>query len=182
MIKAKRLKNTVNAQRNVKNTVDAAEFKDLERYLRKNHNVVFDFSFGKSFNSCRTNRFDNRLRDAQDFIDKFKDAMRTVGKLSKHSVAELFDNSNDFRHCHDIDDKDAVVREIIETVYGDDEFVKQNCEGERFYQAGYEKGVRFIGIIKANVFYVVLTDYFHDLYPDDKRNTRSRKSHNYSIG
>ena len=68
---------------------------------------------GKSFNSCRTSRFDNCLRDAADFVERFKDSMRTINKLSQHSVAELFDGGNEFRHCHSIDDKDDVVRNAL---------------------------------------------------------------------
>lgn len=175
---SKQLKNTVDVRRNVKNTITVGE---VDRFLRKNANVVFDFSFGKAFHSCRTRRFDNLLKSPLEFISKFKDAMQTIEKLSKHSVADLFGNNKDFRHCHAVDDKDDVVRAIVDALYGDNEFVKQNCEGEQFFQAGYEAGVRFVGIIKANVFYVALTDYFHDLYPDEKQNERSRKSHKYSI-
>ena len=41
--------------------------------------------------------------------------------------------------------------------------------------------MRLVGVLKANVFYVIFVDYFHDLYSDDKKNVQSKKTHNYSI-
>ena len=181
MSKDKKIKSNVRQQRNVKNTVDWISVDEINTYLRKNRNVVFDFSAGKSFCSCRTNQFDNHLSGVSDFIEKFKELIDVIGKLSQHRVSELFDNNNNFRHCHSIVDKDCVARNVIDALYSDDDYVKQFCEGEKLYQAGYDKGVRLVGILKTNVFYVVFVDYFHDLYPDDKKNIRSKKTHNYSI-
>lgn len=180
MKNSKRVKNTVKTQHNVKNSVDTQRQNEINQYLRRNVNVVFDFSAGKVFDSCRTGNFDNMLRDEKEFVEKIKETMKAVRKLSQHTVAELFD-SGSFRHCHNVEDKTDVVLEFVKKIY-DDDFVTQNWEEETFYQAGLEDGVRLVGTVKGNVFCVVTVDYFHSLYPDAKMNTRSKKTHSYSIG
>ena len=177
---SKRVKNTVQTQRNVKNIVDTQKQNELNQYLRRNVNAVFDFSTGKAFGSCRTGNFDNMLRDEKEFVEKLKETMKAVCKLSQHTIAELFD-SGAYRHCHNLEDKADTVLNFVKKIYGDD-FVTQNWEEETFYQAGFEDGVRLIGTVKGNVFFVVTVDYFHSLYADGKMNTRSKKTHSYSIG
>lgn len=171
----KKVRNTIEQQKIVNNIINTG----LDDYLKKNRPIVFDFSLMDVFRSVQTNDFDNFLKDEHDFIEKFKELMTMVSKLSQYSVSEIF-SKTEFRHCHKIEDKEEIVLTMLRKKF-DDSTVKQKFEGEEFYQAGYEKGVRVIGTLKGNVFSVVLVDYFHDLYPDNRRNIRSKKSYKYSL-
>ena len=98
---SKKVKNTVESKKVVNNIMDAG----LDDYLRKNRPIIFDFSLKDVFRSIQTNDFDNFLKDEQDFIEKFKELMTMVSKLSQYSASELF-GKTDFRHCHKIEDKE----------------------------------------------------------------------------
>ena len=171
----RKVNNTVKPQLTVKNNVPA----DTSRRSLK---IVFDFSMGLAFNSCTVGDFNNFLKSETDFVDKFRQILTAVHKLSEKTVAELFDTGSGYRHCHSVQDKESAVLTVLKKLYGfDDDFLTQNYGGEKFYQAGLEKGVRFIGTIAGNVFRIHIVDYFHDLYPDDRRNIRAGKTHRYSL-
>lgn len=181
-MKNRQIKNSCAPKNNVKNLIDVSQKDALEQYLRSNLSITFDFSALKCFNSCKVNQFNNFLTGDKDFIGKMKQTFELVQKLSSKSVAELFDASNNYRHCHEISgEKETVVHNILEKLYPDSQYILQNYDGETFYQAGLEKDVRLIGIITGNIFKVLIIDYFHDLYSDEKKNIRSGKTHGYSV-
>lgn len=177
---SKKIKNPIQPKRAVKNNTPVGG-EDALQYSRHNLKIVFDFAMGQAFNSCETGGFNNYLKSEADFADKFRQILTAVHKLSDKTVSELFDASG-YRHCHNLEGKEDAVFNIMKKLHGfDDDYLTQNYGGERFYQAGLEQSVRLIGTIAGNIFRVLVVDYFHDLYSDEKHNVRAAKTHRYSL-
>ena len=97
------------------------------------------------------------------------------------------------RHCHLI--KQEEKRELVHKCFVEslkecvsqpdqrEDYWAQITEGEKLYQIGFEKEWRFIGIYKENrnLFYILLFDWHHSLFPDERRNTINLKLMKYSL-
>ena len=155
----------------------------INSQLYKTENIVIDLSFKGAFVSCKCNDFDNYLHDESEFVQKFKKMIENVNKLSDHTAEELMRDKG-FRHCHKIEadvDTESILKEIARKIGKDDEYVTQLIGGENLYQLGFETEVRLIGLMSGNVFRTLFIDYHHNLYPDEKRNSRGRQRNNYSL-
>ena len=183
LFRSPRLWRGLNGQ-SVKNIVNIEEIKT---YLYKNQNALFDFSYPYALCSGKTNQFNNYLRDLDDFAEKLKGIILNINKLSSFTLEHLMIKKR-FRHCHKIDDihqtiaKNA-IKEIIQMHRPQDSdiYYSQNIEEEVLYQTGFETGIRFVGIVDGNVFKIFLIDFYHDLYPDERQNSRSKSSHCFSF-
>ena len=180
----KKIKNTINKQSNVKNTIKIEEIKS---YLYKKQNALFDFSYPYALCSGKTNQFNNYLQNLDDFTEKLKDIILNINKLSASTLESLI-IKGEFRHCHKIDDKhQAVAKTAIKEIirkhrpHDSDVYYSQNIEDEDLYQTGLETGIRLVGIIDGNVFKIFLIDFYHDLYSDERQNSRSKSSHHFSF-
>ena len=145
--------------------------------------VVFDFSFEGAFVSCKYGKFDNFLHGKEEFADKFASAVKNIIKLSAFSPKQLMSDSR-FRHCHAVSsDKspDKIIKKILQSRGKSETYYKQLVGNEKIIQLGYQEEVRFVGMFRGNIFHVLFIDYHHDLYPDEKKNTRPRQSNRFSL-
>lgn len=139
---------------------------------RTSETLIFDFSSPSAWCSCKMGDFDSYLLGEEDFVEKFRCAMKVVRNLSGQKPAEVF-NSGSFWHCHVLsDDKSNIVIKLLTTKLG---LKEQVIEGEQLMQAGIDDSLRMVGTCVGYVFNVYLVDYNHSLYPDEKKN-RSNKT------
>lgn len=142
-------------------------------------NVIFDFSSKTAFCSISYGDFNNYLKSANDYVEQFRTLMKNVGILSNYTLAALI-NGGSHKHCHKIEgDREKLARSIIRKLFSDDRVYDQEIDAEELFQLGSQDGVRVIGIIKGNIFRVYFIDYFHDLCPDDRRNTRNTRNYKF---
>ena len=80
----------------VNNIIDLEK---LDSHLYNNCNMVIDFSFEGAFVSCKQGEFSNYLQNEKEFIQKFRDMMADVQKLSQKTPNKIF-NGGEYRHCH----------------------------------------------------------------------------------
>lgn len=172
--KSGKIKNTIQVGKNAKSTIEPSD-----DYKKKT--AVFDFSFIGVFQAVEIREFNNFTKDATDYIKQLRVMMKNVSKLSQKTLNELVVGGS-YRHCHKIDDdNDALARDIIRTLFNANSLSNYDQElgDEGLYQLGLQDGVRFIGTINGNIFRVYFVDYFHSLYPDERRNERNLRNYNF---
>lgn len=156
---------------------------ELSSELYKNNYIAFDLSFKGCFYSVNKKFFNNCLKDADDFVIRYRECMNALNKLSGHTIEELMLNAG-FRHCHPLETKDEkkahkIIKELCRKAEVDDSYIQQNIGAETIFQIGYEGSARFFGLCDGNIFRLLFIDYFHDYFPDERRNERNLKKHNY---
>ena len=75
-----------NIKPNIK--ISAIDKDSLRRELYNNYQMVVDFSFEGSFVSCSKNNFNNYLLNQKNFIEKFRELIDDISKLSQKTVRE----------------------------------------------------------------------------------------------
>lgn len=166
---------------NPTNKIPQIDTKDsLSNYLYNNMNVVIDFSYDTAFLSCHTTDMDNYLKDEFEFINKFREIVSNVQKLSEKTLQTLI-NGKEYRHCHKVSwspKAQDILKKLHRELERTEEY-EQVFEGEEFFQFGLLGAVRFYGIIKANIFYVAFIDYYHSFDYDERYNERNTKQYSF---
>ena len=142
-------------------------------------NIVFDLSFDGLYYSVehkyKNGDFTNYLESAHDFVEKFKVMRKLITDFSRRKFTDILK----LPHCHALEKERAVLAEkciekarLAANSAVSNNFDKQVLDGERLYQLGQEKGIRLIGIYDSNkgIFYVMMIDYHHRIYYDQKKN------------
>lgn len=165
----------------------------IKPYEDKEKRIVFDISFKGLFYFVDCKGFTNRLRNEKDFSEKFSRFIKLIHELEKKEFRQELILNPGMRHCHQINQKEkrelvhkCFVESLKECVSQSDQredYWAQITEGEKLYQIGFEREWRFIGIYKENrnLFYILLFDWHHSLFPDDRRNTINPKQMKYSL-
>lgn len=185
MGKDKKRRKVPKVQKPRKNNVDLGR----EDQTLNPNGVVFDLSFEFLFWLINENKFFNKCMNEIHFIEATMSMHEIIYKLSGKSSNELFRNGG-FRHCHKLENEqrkiaiEAITRAIIESgkTKNDAEEIADHLLGsENLYQAGYDKGARVIGTLeKDEVFRILLLDFHHQIFPDDKKNKLNEKRCVYS--
>lgn len=173
----KKIKNPVNNTTNVKNIKT-----DNDKFM--SDNIIMDFSFkGLFLSNSENNKFDNYLKNAEDFSLQFKKLHKNVILLSKHSMNELLRNH---KHCHSVKDEEEdklkfIIKKYFDNLKIQDMQYIQEIDQADMYQLGEQDSIRFYGTIIDNIFKVYLIDYFHTLYDDEKYNVRNKRNYKYTV-
>jgi hypothetical protein len=142
-------------------------------------NVIFDFSSKTSFCSISHSGFNNYLKNADDYVEQFRTLMKNVSLLSEYTLSTLI-NGRGYDHCHKIEgDKDKLARSVIRKLFSNDRVYEQEIDAEDLFQLGFQDSIRIVGTIKGNIFRVYFIDYFHDLYPDNRYNSRNERNYKF---
>lgn len=172
-----KIKNTV-----VPNKINMDNIPDniRETYSYNKNKTIIDFSFPGAFISCECGKFNNYLKDKDNYIDKFRKLMCEVKNLSDFTLYELINNGRS-RHCHQVPKEDEnkasnIIKEIFNVINENNkDAFDQEIGAESIYQLGLQSEIRIFGTIKGNVFRVYFIDYFHDFNFDQRRNERNKK-------
>lgn len=156
----------------------------MNQFNSDNKNICIDFSlFPFCFRCVKTENFTNKLKNANQFFEKFKRLFETdIPALIQFS----FDNvkKETKRHSHAIltDTKEySVVIDVVKALFksdkGDDYsdrdfelFLNNNINEYHVWQLGISSGIRLFGIRRSNVFSVLFIDYHHLIYPNKNYN------------
>ena len=159
----------------------------MNQFNSDNKNICIDFSlFPFCFRCVKTENFTNKLRNANQFFEKFKRLFETD---IFSFIQFFFDNvkKETKRHSHAIltDTKEySVVIDVVKSLFksykGDDYsdrdfelFLNNNINEYYVWQLGISSGIRLFGIRRSNVFSVLFIykeSFYNTLGVYDKEN------------
>lgn len=161
-------------------TIAGVPEKTVKEDIFKQWNITFDLSFKGCFCSVKEQDFNNFLKDEKDFAVQHKKLVDILNKLSEHTMNELISNGN-YAHCHTASDEKAyrIIKNICEKIGLSNMYFEQNIGSEKIYQLGINDSVRIFGTVNGNVFRLLFIDYFHEFFPDQRRNERNGKNYKF---
>ena len=164
--------------------ISSLDPENVNEYLYKTQNAVFDFSLKTSFVSCEMNGLNNCLRNESEFIEKFRKLMIDVDAMSLQPISQL-NYSGGFRHCHNIAGREQeavnIIKKLGEKCDYSEQKIEQMIGGEMIFQFGNHTEIRIFGFIQGNVIKVLFIDWFHDFSYDERQNERNKKLYSYSV-
>ncbi len=148
-------------------------------------NIVVDFSrFPFCFRTITidkyTNKYTNKLKDADEFFEMFNILItKLIPYVSQYRPSDIFKN----KHCHILksdrnkEEYDLCLKVIekLNKEYNNSDFevFKSNhIYDYQMYELGIVGGIRLIGILHLNIFSVLFIDYHHLIFPSSKYNQR----------
>lgn len=170
-VRRRKIQNTSSIKQEVKNTV--------QPHSPLGGWISFDMAFVGLFRFVTVGNFTNKVKDEKDFKDKFSLFIKFMQDVKKKNFIRELINDKGMRHCHilDSDKTQEAQKYITESMKGlipnAEDVWNQLFGGETLFQLGRTKGLRIIGTFdeSKNVFHVLLFDWHHRLYPDERRNT-----------
>lgn len=175
MAKGKKVRNSIDPNKKVKNIIELGE---LDSYLYTNYNMIVDFSFAGVFVSCKQGNFNNYLQNDKEFMQKFRNMIIDIQNLSQKTPSRIF-NGGEYRHCHKTKNENFamdIIKNIFHKIGNDDVNFEQEVGGEEIYQIGLQSEIRLFGIIRGNIFRVYFIDYYHDFEFNQTKNERNKKN------
>lgn len=177
----KGIKNTIIPKAGVQNNIKPVTACDMW--------ISFDISFIGLFNFIDAKNFTNKLADEKDFNEKFLSLIQFIQKIKKKDFYQELIYNNGMRHCHALkNDKYTQAKKYIQTslnglVDSPEDTWNQLFGDEKLYQIGFENALRCVGIYSdsTSTFHIILFDWHHLLYPDERRNKINERNLSYSL-
>lgn len=177
----KGIKNTITPKAGVQNNIKPVTACDMW--------ISFDVSFVGLFNFIDTKNFTNKLADEKDFNEKFLSLIEFIQQIKRKNFYKELIRDNGMRHCHVLKgDKYTQTKQYVQMslkglVDNPEDTWNQLFGDEKLYQIGFEDALRCVGIYSdsTSTFHIILFDWHHLIYPDERRNRVNKRNLRYSL-